>query len=228
MIEILIKCKECGREVPELEAFPESRCLDCHAKWLDSIALSQHRKPYFVAAVRVQRERATAEAAARAAETWQEIEHRLHTGKILSMEALRPEDRRAEVAAILEARGFKRRVAIEDLNDSLDPIPKEAGVYIVLDPERFEFLYIGKAGGQKGSQKIKATLYSRIQSYLRGGRTGKYAGHSGGRDIWLRPNSAKLLICWKLEAQDPRGEEKALIRKYVAEHGRFPFANKQL
>jgi predicted Zn-ribbon and HTH transcriptional regulator len=46
-------CKDCGKSVPELEVFPGPRCLDCHAKWFDSVSLSQHGKPDFAKAVRV-------------------------------------------------------------------------------------------------------------------------------------------------------------------------------
>lgn len=44
-------CKDCQKEVPELEVFPGPRCLNCHAKWFDSIPLSEHGKPDFVGAI---------------------------------------------------------------------------------------------------------------------------------------------------------------------------------
>lgn len=43
------KCKDCKKEIPELEAFPGPRCLDCHSKWFDT--LSEHAKPDFVGAI---------------------------------------------------------------------------------------------------------------------------------------------------------------------------------
>lgn len=45
------KCKDCRKAVPELEVFPGPRCLDCHAKWFDSIPLSRHGKPDFVGSI---------------------------------------------------------------------------------------------------------------------------------------------------------------------------------
>ena len=42
-----IVCKDCGKEIPELDVFPGPLCLECHAKWFDSVPLSQHEKPDF-------------------------------------------------------------------------------------------------------------------------------------------------------------------------------------
>lgn len=44
-------CKDCGADVPELECFPGPRCLNCHAKWFDSIPLARHGKPDFAGCV---------------------------------------------------------------------------------------------------------------------------------------------------------------------------------
>jgi hypothetical protein len=149
------------------------------------------------------------------------IEDRLRYGEILSVEALDPAARRAEVRADLERREFKGFTTVADLEAShLREVPRTAGVYLVLEAERFEILYIGKAGGPG----IKATLRERLTAYLRGGRTGKYAGHDGGKDIWTLPDRGKLLVCWKKQP-DALTEETALIAKYKAEHGKLPFAN---
>jgi hypothetical protein len=150
-----------------------------------------------------------------------EIEDRLRYGRILSVEALDPAVRRAEVAAELERCGFEGSTTVADLQTSCcRDVPRTAGVYLVLDRNRFEILYIGKAGGPGN----KSTLRKRLTAYLRGGRTGKYAGHQGGKDIWTLPDAGKLLVCWKTQL-DARTEEKALLAKYKAEHGKLPFAN---
>lgn len=82
-------------------------------------------------------------------------------------------------------------------------------------------LYIGKAGGA-GS---KATLRSRLKPYLEFGQ-GKSAPHWGGRLIWQLENAGDLLLCWKpLPAEEPRLVERELIRQFVAEYGKRPFAN---
>jgi len=47
-----VTCKKCGKEILEVDAFPGQRCLECHAKWFDSIPLSQHAKPDFTKVVK--------------------------------------------------------------------------------------------------------------------------------------------------------------------------------
>src|ERR1700687_1285165 len=138
------------------------------------------------------------------------IEDRLRFGEILSLEALDPAARRSEVRADLERREFKGFTTIADLEAShLLDVPRTAGVYLVLKPERFEIIYIGSTGGPG----IKSTLHQRLSAYLRGGRTDEDAGHDGGKDIWTLPDTGKLIVCWKTQ-RDARTEEKALIAKH--------------
>jgi hypothetical protein len=113
-----------------------------------------------------------------------EIEDRLRYGRILCVEALDPAVRRVGGAAELERCGFEGSTTVADLQTSrCRDVPRTAGVYLVLDRNRFEILYIGKAGGPGN----KSTLRKRLTAYLRGGRTGKYAGHQRGKDIWTLP-----------------------------------------
>lgn len=82
-------------------------------------------------------------------------------------------------------------------------------------------VYIGKAGSMTGN----STLNSRLKQYFNFGQ-GKDIGHWGGRLIWQLKNSSDLVVCWKiLPNDDPRVIEKELIKKFVAEFSKRPFAN---
>ena len=82
-------------------------------------------------------------------------------------------------------------------------------------------VYIGKAGSITG----KATLYSRINQYLKFGHS-KNIGHWGGRLVWQLSNTNDLIVCWKsLPDSEPREVESRLIQKFVEQFGCRPFAN---
>lgn len=154
----------------------------------------------------------------------------------------------------IEAAVFTGFKTIEALwNDNMR-IPKEKGVYFVLrvathsceyleqgtggyfkgkNPnictvelkshwvEKPKVIYIGKAGNPIG----KATLFSRLNQYLKFGQ-GKNIGHWGGRLIWQLKDASQLVVCWKeYPNDDPRTIEKKLIESFVTEYGRRPFAN---
>jgi len=81
-------------------------------------------------------------------------------------------------------------------------------------------LYIGKAGGKN----TKTTLKNRVRMYMRFGNK-KPVAHWGGRYIWQIADSGNLEVYWK-KSDDPREEEKELIREFKGNHeGKFPFAN---
>jgi hypothetical protein len=85
-----------------------------------------------------------------------------------------------------------------------------------------EVLYIGMAGGAG----TRATLRSRLSSYLRHGM-GRRAAHWGGRAIWQLSDSDALRLAWRpLTQEDPRGVERAALAAFVARHGKRPFANR--
>ena len=82
-------------------------------------------------------------------------------------------------------------------------------------------VYIGKAGSDTSS----ATLKSRLKQYFSFGQ-GKNIGHWGGRLIWQLGSSANLVVCWKtLPNDDPRTFEGKLIKDFVTQYGKRPFAN---
>lgn len=87
--------------------------------------------------------------------------------------------------------------------------------------ENTPVVYIGKAGTPTGS----ATLNSRLKQYLKFGK-GKNTAHYGGRYIWQIKNYKDLIICWKTSPnKDPRAIEKEMIKDFVSQYGKRPFAN---
>ena len=82
-------------------------------------------------------------------------------------------------------------------------------------------VYIGKAGSNNGN----ATLHSRLNQYLKFGQ-GKNIGHWGGRLIWQLKKSSDLIVCWKkLFVEEPREVEQELIKSFIKQFGKRPFAN---
>ena len=151
--------------------------------------------------------------------------------------------------------GFQGCTSITSLQaNACSDVPAEQGVYLVLRPERTSptflaqsvgghfkgkdptvseeelrrkwvdeaiVMYIGKAGRANG----KATLQSRVLTYMRFGQ-GKPVGHWGGRYIWQLEGSGTLLVCWKpTPDQDPREAERCLIKDFKTRYLKLPFAN---
>jgi hypothetical protein len=86
---------------------------------------------------------------------------------------------------------------------------------------RAKILYIGKAGGPGQ----RATLRSRLRSYMRFG-LGEACAHWGGRCIWQLPDAEGLWVYWKVTTrQTPRQAEKGLLKAFVQCYGQRPFAN---
>ena len=82
-------------------------------------------------------------------------------------------------------------------------------------------IYIGKAGGDTSN----ATLQSRILQYMKFGK-GIPIGHWGGRCIWQLEDYKKLVVCWKvIEKEDCRKVEKELIKDFLIQYDKRPFAN---
>ena len=147
--------------------------------------------------------------------------------------------------------GFK---SVKELWDDRTVIPKERGVYLVLNPayKTPAFINPGVGGffkgknpnvspeelkqnlvpnsltiyiGKAGSLTGNATLFSRLGQYLRFG-LGKNVGHWGGRYIWQLKNHEQLIFCWKpTPNDDPREVEKEIIKLYQNQFDKRPFAN---
>jgi len=83
-------------------------------------------------------------------------------------------------------------------------------------------LYFGKAGGAGK----KSHLRERVDDYSQFG-LGAKTGHWGGRLIWQLEDSASLLVCWKqtVDGDEPKAAEHRLIRQFIGQYRKLPFAN---
>lgn len=150
-----------------------------------------------------------------------------------------------DINKIKEA-GFSGFETIEKLRIDKKSIPKEGGVYFIINlAETSNFIEKGSGGFYKGKNpnvsidtlsekwiddvKVvyigKATsLRKRLGVYFRFGE-GKNVAHYGGRYIWQLKNSKELIVCWKKTDEDPREIEAGLIQEFVRQHKNRPFAN---
>ncbi|MDR1201869.1 MAG: GIY-YIG nuclease family protein [Tannerellaceae bacterium] len=141
--------------------------------------------------------------------------------------------------------GFK---SINELINDSSSIPKEKGVYLILNPDKkSDFLATGTGGHFKEKdpnvsiEELKqnwvdntivlyigkaGNLYNRIKLYLSFGQ-GKKKAHWGGRLIWQLKNSRDLIVCWKTLQEDdnPRTVESDLIKQFRSNYSKRPFAN---
>lgn len=147
--------------------------------------------------------------------------------------------------------GFK---PVKDLWENKKGIPKEMGVYLVIDPnfKNTEFIKPGVGGffkgkdpnvsiaelkinhvpksqvvyiGKAGGSTVKATLHSRLGQYLSFGKT-KNVGHAGGRYIWQLKEHENLIFCWKvISNKEPVNVERDLINQFIDQFGKMPYAN---
>ncbi|HBG28410.1 MAG: hypothetical protein A2Y10_11070 [Planctomycetes bacterium GWF2_41_51] len=155
----------------------------------------------------------------------------------------------------LEAFGFEGFVKISHLKtNGCDIVPKQMGVYIVVNenPQKFNYLKKSIGGyfkdkdptvsilelknnwvdnayvvyiGKAGGVTSNATLFKRINQYIQFGK-GKKIGHRGGRYIWQLKDSDNLLFAWKpLIDEDPRFIELSLINEFTKRYNKMPFAN---
>ena len=145
----------------------------------------------------------------------------------------------------LAAGGFVGFLPWKDL--SLEEIPAEQGVYVVLnasaDPP--ELLSQSPAGRFKGRDPTAsrttletawvegcplvyigkaAGLRTRLRQYRDHGQ-GKPVGHWGGRYIWQLSDSDELLVAWKVTNDAPELVEREMLAAFVDRYGQLPFAN---
>ncbi|QKJ31332.1 hypothetical protein HQ865_16705 [Mucilaginibacter mali] len=150
----------------------------------------------------------------------------------------------------LKHEGFEGFKTIQELNNNHDIIPKQKGVYFILNDKTIEpvFLETGCGGYYKQKNpnvipevlkknwvKHTHTLYigkannlrRRLKLYLDFGK-GRPVSHQGGRYIWQLSHSDDLIVCWKiLDSEVPRSIEEELIRSFKSQFGDRPFANLQ-
>ena len=147
----------------------------------------------------------------------------------------------------IEKAGFVGFKKMEDLFCNSSVIPPEKGIYLVLCQKgKPKFVEKGTGGYFKGKEPNvslselennwvhgsiviyigKATsLRSRLRQYFGFGQ-GKNIGHYGGRYIWQIKDPGDLIVCWKaLPVEDPRMAEAELLRQFVSQYMKLPFAN---
>lgn len=154
----------------------------------------------------------------------------------------------------LEADGFEGFVPFRELRTA--GVPTGPGIYMVLHPSLApptflartvagdhrgrdqsvpvalleakwvpgaEVVYIGKANVRAKGPALRA----RLAEYRRLGE-GKDAAHRGGLYVWQLADHEELLVCWKrLPNELVKPEEDRLIAAFVAQYGRWPFANRK-
>lgn len=151
--------------------------------------------------------------------------------------------------------GFEGFVTVEDLLKNIKVVPKEMGVYLIVQDkiDKPHFLTRGTGGffnkkdpnvsietlksnwvedtnilyiGKAGGIGIKTHLHRRLSDYMRFGKAAP-VGHRGGRYIWQLENSCELIVCWKvLQDKEPKDIEGKMIQAFKAQHnGKRPFAN---
>ena len=154
----------------------------------------------------------------------------------------------------IEKNGFSGFKKISELWEDKKCIPKEMGVYMVINANynNTEFINPGVGGffkgkdpnvliselklnyvsnaqvvyiGKAGGTGIKATLRSRLSQYLSFGLT-KAVGHQGGRYIWQIIDCDSLMFCWKPTPKvEPVEVERNLINDFSMQFGKMPYAN---
>jgi len=150
--------------------------------------------------------------------------------------------------------GFTGFKTVSELRNNLAVLPKQKGVYIVINPlpGSKNFLTKGTGGhfkgkdpnvfveelnakwvmnspvvyiGQAGGGSSAATLQKRIKQYLDFGN-GKAIGHYGGRFIWQISHNKDLIIAWKtLDNENPSVVETELLTSFRRHYNALPFAN---
>lgn len=149
-------------------------------------------------------------------------------------------------ADALRAEGFTGFQSLLTFDTSV--LPRTGGVYVVLRESEDEptFLTASPSGHFREKDPTvsvdvlsgkwvdgcsvvyvgKATsLRTRLRQYQRFGQ-GEPVGHWGGRYLWQLSDHAALSVCWRETPDEtPREVEKAMLRRFIAQFGRLPFAN---
>ena len=149
--------------------------------------------------------------------------------------------------------GFGKTVTFADLRSDPGRRPdKVAGVYAVLYPfdQEPKYMPVGTGFSHKkkdpnvsleelrerwvpdsrvlyfGKSGKKSHLRERVDDYSQFG-LGSDTGHWGGRLIWQLEDSPSLLVCWKatLDGDEPKAAEHRLIRQFIGQYRKLPFAN---
>jgi hypothetical protein len=154
----------------------------------------------------------------------------------------------------LKKNGFTGFKTVKELWFNNKDIPKEMGVYCVINPDRNQpqFINPGVCGthrkkdpnvsietlqenyingtqiiyiGKAGGSNVDATLFKRVSQYLSCGKNNT-CSHSGGRYVWQLKNHEDLIFCWKTISDDePRNVEREMLSEFSEQFDFLPFAN---
>ena len=153
----------------------------------------------------------------------------------------------------IHARGFRGFLPVSTLKATLvstnylDTVPRQSGVYLVLNPtpEAPKWLSKSVGGHFKGEDptvtsiyleknwvnganilyvgETQRTLKKRVSELIQFG-SGRPIGHKGGRLIWQLENHNDLLICW-LTHNNPVEMKNKILEEFKSKYSVLPFAN---
>lgn len=149
----------------------------------------------------------------------------------------------------LKTKGFKGFKSVKELRKSLEGIPNEKGVYVVIrDKESAPTFVIEGTGGHfkgknpnKPIEELKKNwvdgtpviyigeterqLRKRIEELIKFGQKNAVA-HWGGRYMWQLEDAEELIIAWKeLPDSNPKDVERDLLNVFKSTYLKLPFAN---
>ena len=149
----------------------------------------------------------------------------------------------------IERQSFSGFVAVSLLRElACRQVPEAPGVYLILrlQPQPVIFLDCSTGGHFRGRDPAvpiqelqqawvtgpiviyigKATvLRDRLRTYMHFGE-GHPAPHWGGRYVWQLADAERLLVCWKVLADEKQANvESQLIQQFKVRYGTRPFAN---
>lgn len=145
--------------------------------------------------------------------------------------------------------GFEGFLPVSTLKatNHLDTVPRQSGVYLVLNPtpEAPKWLSNSVGGHFKGEDptvtsryleknwvngakilyvgETQRTLEKRVSELIQFG-SGRPIGHKGGRLIWQLENHNDLLICW-LTHNNPVEMKNKILEEFKSKYKVLPFAN---
>ena len=155
----------------------------------------------------------------------------------------------------LKKNGFIGFKTVNELWFNRKDIPKEMGVYCVINPdsnqpqfinpgvckphkgenpnvsiETLQKKYINDTQiiyiGKAGSSDFATGLRKRVGVYLGCSKPGNTScSHAGGRYIWQLKNYKDLIFCWKTTKEEPRDVERKMLSEFSLQFGDLPFAN---
>jgi hypothetical protein len=144
----------------------------------------------------------------------------------------------------LKKNGFTGFKTVKELWFNRKDIPKNMGVYCVINPDRNQPHFINPGAckphdgenpnvsietlqdnyindsqviyiGKAGSSDYTTGLRQRVGAYLGCSKPGNTScSHAGGRYIWQLKNYEDLIFCWKSTTEEPRNVEAEMLRKF--------------